>query len=61
MAEVEAKSVLFEDPPCLSLISFLVIPIQENLLLDEDQDLKLIDFGLCAKPKVIILNVQRVQ
>ncbi|KAK2180773.1 hypothetical protein NP493_426g00015 [Ridgeia piscesae] len=23
----------------------------ENLLLDEDQDLKLIDFGLCAKPK----------
>lgn len=24
----------------------------ENLLLDEDQNLKLIDFGLCAKPKV---------
>lgn len=26
--------------------------LQENLLLDEDQNLKLIDFGLCAKPKV---------
>ncbi len=25
---------------------------QENLLLDEDQNLKLIDFGLCAKPRV---------
>lgn len=25
---------------------------QENLLIDEDQNLKLIDFGLCAKPKV---------
>ena len=25
----------------------------ENLLLDEDQNLKLIDFGLCAKPKVV--------
>ena len=25
--------------------------MQENLLLDEDQQLKLIDFGLCAKPK----------
>ena len=24
---------------------------QENLLLDDDQQLKLIDFGLCAKPK----------
>ena len=24
---------------------------QENLLIDEDQKLKLIDFGLCAKPK----------
>ena len=24
----------------------------ENLLLDEDQNLKLIDFGLCAKPRV---------
>ncbi|XP_029466760.1 maternal embryonic leucine zipper kinase-like isoform X1 [Rhinatrema bivittatum] len=24
----------------------------ENLLIDEDQNLKLIDFGLCAKPKV---------
>jgi len=23
----------------------------ENLLLDDDQQLKLIDFGLCAKPK----------
>ena len=27
----------------------------ENLLLDEEQNLKLIDFGLCAKPKVILL------
>lgn len=26
----------------------------ENLLLDEDQNLKLIDFGLCAKPKVYV-------
>lgn len=25
---------------------------QENLLFDEDHKLKLIDFGLCAKPKV---------
>ena len=24
----------------------------ENLLLDEEQNIKLIDFGLCAKPKV---------
>ena len=24
---------------------------QENLLLDDDKQLKLIDFGLCAKPK----------
>jgi maternal embryonic leucine zipper kinase len=24
----------------------------ENLLLDEEQNLKLIDFGLCAKPRV---------
>jgi maternal embryonic leucine zipper kinase len=28
----------------------------ENLLLDEDQNLKLIDFGLCAKPKGGIEN-----
>jgi len=26
--------------------------LQENLLLDEEQNLKLIDFGLCAQPKV---------
>lgn len=26
--------------------------LQENLLIDEDHNLKLIDFGLCAKPKV---------
>ncbi|XP_029466763.1 maternal embryonic leucine zipper kinase-like isoform X2 [Rhinatrema bivittatum] len=26
--------------------------LEENLLIDEDQNLKLIDFGLCAKPKV---------
>ncbi|XP_029466765.1 maternal embryonic leucine zipper kinase isoform X2 [Rhinatrema bivittatum] len=25
--------------------------LEENLLIDEDQNLKLIDFGLCAKPK----------
>jgi serine/threonine protein kinase len=25
---------------------------QENLLFDENHKLKLIDFGLCAKPKV---------
>lgn len=25
--------------------------MQENLLLDEDQNLKLIDFGLCARPQ----------
>ena len=25
--------------------------LQENLLLDEDQNLKLIDFGLCARPR----------
>lgn len=30
------------------------LPLQENLLIDEDQNLKLIDFGLCAKPKVQI-------
>ena len=28
--------------------------LQENLLLDEEQNLKLIDFGLCAKPKVTV-------
>lgn len=27
----------------------------ENLLLDEEQNIKLIDFGLCAKPKVCFL------
>ena len=26
--------------------------LQENLLLDDEQNLKLIDFGLCAQPKV---------
>lgn len=26
--------------------------LKENLLIDEDHNLKLIDFGLCAKPKV---------
>lgn len=31
---------------------FIFFYLQENLLLDEDQNLKLIDFGLCAKPKV---------
>ena len=29
----------------------VTLSIQENLLLDEDQNIKLIDFGLCAKPK----------
>ena len=29
----------------------------ENLLLDEEQNLKLIDFGLCAKPRVSLLDV----
>ena len=28
----------------------------ENILIDEDNHLKLIDFGLCAKPKVRQLN-----
>ena len=35
------------------LLSFLISTfcvLQENLLLDEDQNLKVIDFGLCAKP-----------
>ena len=31
-------------------------PNQENVLLDRDQNLKLIDFGLCAKPKGGIQN-----
>ena len=30
---------------------FLIIEFTENILIDEDQQLKLIDFGLCAKPK----------
>lgn len=30
-----------------------VFETQENLLIDEDHNLKLIDFGLCAKPKVL--------
>lgn len=29
-----------------------LLDLQENLLIDEDHNLKLIDFGLCAKPKV---------
>ena len=40
-----------------SLIYFVVF-FQENLLLDEDQNLKLIDFGLCAKPKVGWRSIQ---
>lgn len=31
---------------------WLFSALQENLLIDEDHNLKLIDFGLCAKPKV---------
>lgn len=31
----------------------IVFETQENLLIDEDHNLKLIDFGLCAKPKVL--------
>lgn len=30
-------------------LSFLLL--QENVLLDKEENLKLIDFGLCAKPK----------
>lgn len=30
---------------------FFFICLKENVLLDRDQNLKLIDFGLCAKPK----------
>ena len=32
-------------------VNLVVIIVQENMLIDEDQNLKLIDFGLCAKPK----------
>ena len=31
---------------------FLSLSLQENLLLDDEQNLKLIDFGLAARPKV---------
>ena len=30
---------------------FILIFFSENILIDEDQQLKLIDFGLCANPK----------
>ena len=38
-------------------LKFTGILFQENLLLDEDQNLKLIDFGLCAKPKVKLNSI----
>lgn len=37
----------------------LFFPAQENLLIDEDHNLKLIDFGLCAKPKVCVFLFRR--
>lgn len=47
----------FEKKYLLFLFSDFVITFvfetQENLLIDEDHNLKLIDFGLCAKPKVL--------
>ena len=30
---------------------------QENILLDEDKNIKLIDFGLCAKPDVSVPGI----
>ena len=34
------------------MVFVFLLGFQENLLIDENQNLKLIDFGLCAKPKV---------
>lgn len=38
----------------MCLIFFPPFFLQENLLIDEDHNMKLIDFGLCAKPKVCV-------
>ena len=46
MLLVDGKSLLSQ-----FLSANIFIPIAENILIDEDQQLKLIDFGLCANPE----------
>ena len=37
---------------CILMQTYAVVQSQENLLLDDDSNIKLIDFGLVAEPEV---------